>query len=398
MIESQRGEYRQMIFKSLFQGGRRPKRVITRGKNMRDVDHTAFFHISSAIRNQKDLPSIFAIIGREALHCLFAHRSGIYLTNGSSAILKPQFTYAPDPTDEKVGIREEREVARKSLHQKRPFLLREPKDFEEFSNYGERDRKITSIMSAPFFIRNQAAGAITISRIDEKNKFTEKDLQFFCTFANHASIAMQNENLTEEMRKAVIFQKNYEKYLDDILEQLQNLSQEERKRIDEHIGQILTQVKSKNSPENQPAEITAAEVGILALPAELQSTDAEDFVEKVQLEFDKQALKFAKDLTNISVFIPTGEPKDLGEEFTLRLHLPDGDPLEMPCRVIMSNKYGKDSQNLRRGMGIKFLEPKPEYQKRLINYLKSLAAKGLPSEENAVPFAQQLKIQYEGAP
>ena len=120
---------------------------------------------------------------------------------------------------------------------------------------------------------------------------------------------MQNENLTEEMRKAVIFQKNYEKYLDDILEQLQNLSQEERKRIDEHIGQILAQVKSKNSPENQPAEITATEIGILALPAELQSPDAKDFVEKVQLEFDKQALKFAKDLTNISVFIPTGEPK-----------------------------------------------------------------------------------------
>jgi Tfp pilus assembly protein PilZ/polyhydroxyalkanoate synthesis regulator phasin len=397
-MESQRGEYCQMILTSLFRRGRKARRGIARGKSMREVDHTAFFHISAAIKNQKDLASIFAIIGREVLHCLYAHRSGIFLTNGSSAVLKPQFTYAPDPMDGKVGILEEKEIAKRCVHQKRPFLLREPKDFEEFFKYEERDRKITSIMSAPFFVGNRPTGAITISRIDEKTKFTDKDLQFFCTFANHVSIAMQTENLSEEMRKAVLFQKNYEKYMDDILNQLQSLSQEERKRIDEHIGQILSQVKSKTSPENLTAEIPSAEAGILQLAAEIQAADAADFAEKAQVEFDSKALKFAKDLTTLNVFIPTADPKDLGEEFCMRLHLPDGDPLQLTCRVILSNRYGKESQNLRRGMGIKFIDPKPEAQKRLINYLKSLSPKGLPSEENAPPLVQQLDIQYEGAP
>jgi GAF domain-containing protein len=397
IIESQGGEDYQMIFQSLFRKSRRSGRSMTRAKNMRDVDHTAFFHITAAIKNQKDMSSIFSVIGREVLHCLLAHRSGIYLPNGSSATLKPQFTYTPDPMDEKVGLLEEKEIARRSFHQKRPFLLREPKDFEEFFNYRERDRKITSMMSAPFFVRNQPTGVLTISRIDDKNKFAEKDLQFLCAFANHASIALQNENLAEELRKAVHFQKNYEKYMDDILDQLQNLSQEERRRIDEHIGQILTQIKSKTSPENHPDEMGSAEIGALHLPGELQSQGAEDFVEKVQVEFDEQALKFAKDLTTVGIFILTANPKELGEEFSLRLHLPDGDPVELVCRVILSNKYGKESHNLRRGMGIKFVDPKPEYQKRLINYLKTLSQKGFPSEENAQPSVQRLNMQYEGA-
>ena len=387
-----------MILTSLFHRGRGARRGIARAKDLRDVDHTAFFHISAAIKNQKDLASIFALVGREVLHCLFAHRSGIFLTNGSSAVLKPQFAYSPDPMDSKVGILEEKEIAKRSVQEKRPFVLREPKDFEEFFNYEGRDRKISSIMSAPFFVRNRAAGAITISRIDEKAKFTDKDLQFLCTFANYVSIAMQSENLNEEMRKAVLFQKNYEKYMDDILNQLQSLSQDERKRIDEHIGQILSQVKSKTSPENQPAEISSTEIGILHLPAEIQSADAAHFAEKAQVEFESKAVKFAKDLTTLNVFIPTADPKDLGEEFLMKLHLPDGDPVQLTCRVIFSNRYGKESQNLRRGMGIKFIDPKPEHQRRLINYLRSISPKGLPSEKDAPPLVQQLDIQYEGAP
>jgi hypothetical protein len=39
--------------------------------------------------------------------------------------------------------------------------------------------------------------------------------------------------------------------------------------------------------------------------------------------------------------------------------------------VIWTNKYGKETKDLRRGMGIKFLGLQPEAQKRIEEHIKS---------------------------
>jgi Tfp pilus assembly protein PilZ len=71
-------------------------------------------------------------------------------------------------------------------------------------------------------------------------------------------------------------------------------------------------------------------------------------------------------------FIPTSNPMELGEQFSMKLHLFDGrDPMEVGCKVIWANKYGKEGKGLRRGMGIKFLNPQPEVQKRIEESVQS---------------------------
>jgi Tfp pilus assembly protein PilZ len=67
---------------------------------------------------------------------------------------------------------------------------------------------------------------------------------------------------------------------------------------------------------------------------------------------------------------------DLGDEFSLRIHVPDGwQPIEVGCKVIWTNKYGKESKNLRRGMGVKFLKLQPEDQIRIEEFIKTYKPK-----------------------
>ncbi len=81
---------------------------------------------------------------------------------------------------------------------------------------------------------------------------------------------------------------------------------------------------------------------------------------------------FADDLTPGGVFIRTPNPMELGEQFLLKLHMSDGEgPIEMACKVIWTNKYGKESQHLRRGMGVKFLNPADDLQKRVEEFIRS---------------------------
>jgi len=94
--------------------------------------------------------------------------------------------------------------------------------------------------------------------------------------------------------------------------------------------------------------------------------------EKVQVEIEAGAVRGAGDLSRAPIFIPTANPRDLGEQFLLKIYLAEGQQLDLPCKVIFSNKYGKESHNLRRGMGIKFLDLPPELEKQVGDYLKSL--------------------------
>ena len=82
------------------------------------------------------------------------------------------------------------------------------------------------------------------------------------------------------------------------------------------------------------------------------------------------------DLSGGGVYIRTPHPLDLGDTFPIKLYLADGgEPIEMNCKVYLTNKYGQESKDLRRGMGVKFLDLQPDVQRRVENYLKSQKTK-----------------------
>ena len=332
----------------------------------------ALYQISSGVTNHKDLSGILEMIARESLTCLKAHRSTVFLLEEKGGILKTQFTYAFDPSYEQVGLFEEKEVARKVLRQRKPSLLRTPADFSEFFKYGERDRKITSLISVPLASQGKGLGVFSVVIIDEERKFAEKDLQLLMIFANQANLAMESSYLLEEVRKGSSFRKNYEQYLDNILNQLQSLSDVERKRIEDHIGKLMPA---------QPTEGTASfaedteEVVKGTNFAEQPTTDraGDDRIARMlQVDTEGEPPLMSHDLGEGGVFIRTPNPLDLGEEFLLKLHLAQGEePIEVTCKVIWTNKYGKESRHLRRGMGVKFLNLSPELQNRVEGYIQS---------------------------
>ena len=346
-------------------------------KTPRDLEHVALLQVSSAIKGQKDISAVLEIIGREAARSLRASRATVFLVDETKGGLKTQFTYSPDPAGEKVGLLEEKEISRRTIAEKRPVLLREEKDFAEFFKYDERDRRITAFMSIPFGFQGKLTGTLSLSIINGKRGFSQSDLEFLAIFSNHASIAMQNQHLLEEVRKASGLRKNYEQHLDDLLGQLQSLSGEERRRIDDHIAKFLSGFKGEKREVKHPATAAAeGGNGAVKLAGEMTFEDTE-LTEKVQVEIENRAKRGAGDLSQAAIFIPTANPRELGEQFLLRIYPVEDQPLELPCKVIFSNKYGKESQNLRRGMEVKFLDLSPELEKQVGDYLHSLeSAKG----------------------
>ena len=362
-----------VMLKGLFGGAAKEKnRNLLSGRTGKDAEHAALFQVSTAIKAQKDISAILEIIGRESARCLKAQRSTVYLVDVGKGVLKSQFTYSPDHPDNRQGLPEDKEIARQAIVEKRAILLKDPGEFPEFFKKDERSRKVTSLLSVPFGVQGKMIGAVNLFTANGRRNFDEKDLQFLSIFANHASIALQNQYLLEEVRKAASLRQNYERYLDDLMHQLQSLSGEERRRIDEHIGRFLSGLKAdKPVPANPVEKSAAGEKGVINLAGEMSFEDSpENLTEKVQVEIEDFIGKPGADVSRAGVFIPTGNPRDLGEQFILRLHLSEGRLLELPCKVIFTNKYGKESQNLRRGMGIKFLELPKDVQKQLEDYVR----------------------------
>ena len=355
---------------------RQSPKDLAEAKVLRDIEHTAFFQISSAFSAHKDLKTILEVIARESLNCLKTNRSTIFLMHEKSGVLKIQCSYASDSLHKQVDLQEEGEIAQKTLRQNKPFLLRRPKDFSDFFKYAERERQITSLMSIPLPSNGKGMGVVSAVLINAECGFDEKDLHFFSSFANFASTAIGMADLHEEVSKGKSFRTTYERHLDDILNQLQGLPQRERERMDSHILKLQAEPKidEKKFLEDQAQGKVAWVQGTITLKEEagIDRRKDERVETRVRVEFEEEYWGFTKDLSNGGAFIRTPDPMELGDEFLLKLFMPDGaEPIESACKVIWTNKYGKETHDMRRGMGIKFLRLQPEAQKRIEELIKS---------------------------
>ena len=343
---------------------------------------TAFFQISSLFNAHKDLNIILEAIARECLNCLTANRSTIFFVDPKSEILTAQFTQALDPRYEKVGLVEEKEVAKKTFRQGKPLLLGRPEDFSDFFKYEQRENKITSLLSAPLLSKGKAKGVLSLALINESYSFDEKSLQFFSSFANFASTAVEMVDLLEEAQKRDNLLITYEENLDNILNQLQGVSQREQQRIDTHIVMIQAEQKiDEREFLESKTNLKIPWVEGRIIPKDESGIDRredERIEVGVRVEFDEEHWSFTKNLSNKGAFVLIPSPLDLGDEFLLKLCIPDGGEfIAVACKVVWTNKYGKESKDLRRGMGIRFLELKEEDQNRIEEFIQTYKAKNL---------------------
>jgi uncharacterized protein (TIGR02266 family) len=358
------------------------------------------------------------VIAREALHCLKANRSTIFLIDPKSGNLKPQFTHALDPLDERVGLFEEREVAQKALEEKKTLLVGGRGKSSDSSKSQKHQRKIISLMSCPLSSRGDTMGVASLVMINEENGFDEKNMQFFSSFANLASIAMEMSDLPEEGHRGKGLRITNEPSTENILDQLPIPPEEERQRADHATVKIKAEQKAegKRTIEVPNKEKIAWTMGNISMGKESLRNDgpivkikAEQKVEEprviegpnkekiawapgtvslkeevgndrrgeeriettVRAEFQEEYWGYTKNLSNGGAFILTSNPLDLGDEILLKLHLPDGgEQIDVDCKVVWTNQYGRETQDLRRGMGVKFLNLRPEVQKRIQTYIE----------------------------
>jgi uncharacterized protein (TIGR02266 family) len=343
---------------------------------------SAFFQISSIFGVHKDLNTILEQVVRESLNCLRANRSTLFLYEPTSKVLNAQFTHALDPRYQQVGVVEEKEAAKKALRQGKPLLLAGPESFSDFFKYEERENKITSLMSVPLFVGGKAMGILSGLLINGKYNFDEKSLRIFSSFANLASTAMELVQLQDEAKRGNDFRITYERYLDNILAQLQTLSDREQQRIQNHISTIQAERKAEDPRflESNADEKVPWAQGAIILKDEpgIERRKDERIEIMVRVEFEEEYWCFIGDLSRGGAFVLTQNPMDLEDEFSLKIHVPDGrDPIEVGCKVIWTNKYGKQSKDLRRGMGVKFLKLQPQDQIRIEKVIKAYKPKPL---------------------
>lgn len=338
---------------------------------------TAFYQISSVIITKQNLATILESIVRESLHCLKANRSTIYSMDEGSGVLKMKISHASNPLDERVNLSDEKEIARKAIMQNRPYLLGQPEDFVNFFNYAAQEEKINSLMSIPIRLNDKPAAVLSVVRINGESRFNEENMKVLSVFSNYASIAMENSNLMEEVRRKISYRKKYEKYYTNILDLLQDISEEERGEVEEHVKSLLC--KQNNQAKER-----------ITLIGELNAERRQDerLEEILQVEFEDSPFGQPVNISGGGVFIRTPNPLDLEEEFLLKLHIPDGqEPMEALCKVVWTNKYGKESEELPRGMGVKFLRLQDELKRRIEEFIKIQKSRKLLQENETTPLS-----------
>ena len=341
---------------------------------------SAFFRIGSVFAAHKDLNTILEQVVRESLNCLRANRSTLFHYDPEKGSLKAQFTHALDPRYQQVGLVEEKEAAKKALKEKKPLLLAGPESFSDLFKYEKRENKITSLMSIPLFIKGKAVGVLSALLINQRYSFQERNLGLFSGLANLALVAMELADLNEEAREGKNFRITCERNLDNIMGLLHGLSERGQQGTQNQISIIHAERKAEEA-ESKPNEKVPWAQGSIFLKHEpgIERRKDERIEVMVPVEFEEEFCCFTGDLSRGGAFILTQNPMDLEEEFTLKMHMLDGrEPIEVECKVIWTNKYGKESIGLRRGMGIKFLKLQPAEQIRIEEFIKAYKPKIIP--------------------
>jgi Tfp pilus assembly protein PilZ/GAF domain-containing protein len=332
---------------------------------------TGFYQSSSVVSARKDGSLLLDLIARESLKCLRAHRAVLFLREEGNRQPRIGSVFASDTAYESANLEEEKECARRTMKQGKALLLREPRDFNDLFPNGGKSRGVGSLLSVPLIWLGEPLGALNVSLLNGDRKFNEKDLECLALFSHHAAAAMQN---TAEGGRANL-DRDFDREMEKIAAGLRRLSREEQAeilgRFQELVPKRVTGEKEGDAPaEAEPGRSTASSAGA---EGPLTGRTEKGGEEKVMyVTPGDEAFEFSEEFGGGGLFIRTPNPLELGEKFLLRLHNGNGDePIEVTCKVIWTNQYGKESKHLSRGMGVKFLDLRGEDRKKLQDYLKN---------------------------
>ena len=308
---------------------------------------TAFYQSSSVISARKDEALLPDLIARESLKCLRAHRAVLFFQERERSEPRIGSVFAVDPVHETGNLEIEKEGARRTLSQKRPLLLREPREFADLFPKGGKNGAVSSLLCVPLVWLGKALGAISVSLMTGERKFNEKDLECLTLFSHHAAAAIRSSR----DEGGANLNRDFDRGMEEVASGLRRLPPEKQNEILRQFQELLREGEADGIKESART-----------------SSGGEDKIMHVTPGDD--AFEFSDELGDGGLFIRTPDPLELGERFLLRLHDGNGgEPIEVACKVIWTNQYGKESKHLLRGMGVKFLDLRMEDRKKLQDYL-----------------------------
>jgi len=337
------------------------------------------------IRNHTEEFLFLEAVAREGLNLLQAHRSTIYILDETNQTFKAQCSLTSEARYETLGESLEGEFARKMISFCQPGLTKSSGDFFKILNRESIHGQIASVTSAPFSPNEKPMGAIMAVRFQDHPPFNDFDHQVTSLLADLISLRMEDFFLHQEVEKGDQLRKTHERYLDDLLAKLQTYFP-----LPAPVPQTIESPPSP-LPESSPRSEEEKEAGIEGVIS-LQEADPrnrrqDERVETVvRVEFEDHALGLTDNLSRGGAFVRTLTPLDLGEEFSMILHLHDGqEPLALKCKVMWTNQFGSITKDLQRGMGVRFQNLSAEEQVRISAYIEQQkarrSAEALPNDQ-----------------
>ncbi len=331
---------------------------------------TALSRLIAKIRNHTGEFLFLEAVAREGLHLLQAHRSVIYVLDEPNQAFKAQCSLTSDAKYETMGESLESEFGRKMTSFCKPGLVKSPKDFFKILNRESTHGQVSSVTSAPFSPNERPMGAILAIRFQDRPPFDDLDHQVISLLADLISIRMEDLVLHQEMEKSDQLRKTHERYLDDLLAKLE-MHFPPAAPAPQSIETAPSILPQPAPPREEEQEDTGIEGIIHLQEGDPKNRRQDERIETmVRVEFEDHDLGLTDNLSCGGAFVRTLTPLDLGEEFSMLLHLHDGqEPLALNCRVMWTNQYGNITKDLQRGMGVRFQNLSAEDRTRISAYI-----------------------------
>ena len=229
-------------------------------------------------------------------------------------------------------------------------------------------------MSVPFSSGKKTVGVLS-AVVFNGHSFGLQSLQFFSIFANFVSIALEMARLHEELWKAKGIQQAYDHKMEEVLTQVQGLSLQERQRIEDHMANLQTipETDGKKIFQGQIGEKVPWVRGDILLLQSSGVDQAKELNISVQVEFRDDYWRTTEHMNQgkEGAFIQMADPLELGDQFPMVLHMPNGsEPIKVQCKVTWTNRY-KVTKDIGKGMGVKFLDLQPETKKNINEFIQS---------------------------
>ncbi|MDR2549302.1 MAG: GAF domain-containing protein [Desulfobulbus sp.] len=168
--------------------------------------------ISSLLTRPISLDTILTAIVKEISHVFDFTRLAIFLTDRDRQLLECRYIHGFSPDDSERALRFPYRLLSHDCVETKVARLGKTiyvKDYQDDARMSEVDLKVSQIMrrvstvAAPLKIKKDVIGLITADRGDNRLVMTRKDVAAFSTFANQASIVIENARLQEQNKKKI---------------------------------------------------------------------------------------------------------------------------------------------------------------------------------------------------